>query len=53
MMVIELTPGDIEVVGCDLHKGLSVNGDWHTHDEIFDFLTFLLDLVSVHVLTTN
>ena len=53
MMVVELTLGDVEVVGCDLHQGLSVDCDWHTHDEIFDFLTLFLDFVSVHVLTTN
>ena len=49
MMVVELAPGDVEVVGCDLHEGLGVDGHWHTQDEVFDFFAFPLNLVVVHV----
>ena len=48
IVVVELAPGDVEVVGGDLHEGLGVDGHRHTQDEVFDFFAFPLDLVVVH-----
>ena len=49
IVVVELAPGDVEVVGGDLHEGLGVDGHRHTQDEVFDFFAFPLNLVVVHV----